>query len=69
MTNPNEGALVGPLAAAAVRAAEILCERTPGLEGDEHRHAVANYLTERLGEVLDGFDVAAYARWRRECVS
>lgn len=65
----RERPLVAPLAVAARRAAEILCERTPGLDDDEHREAVANYLTERLGDVLDGFDVIAYRDWREACVA
>lgn len=63
-SNPQEGPLVGPLAAAARRVAVLICERAEGLEGPEHRHAVANYLTERLGAVIDGFDARDYRRWR-----
>lgn len=68
-SNPQEGHLVGPLAAAAKRAAELICDATPGLEDDEHRHAVAAYFTERLGDVLDSFTVPDYTQWRRECLT
>lgn len=65
--DPREGALVGPLAAAARYAAGIWCQRAPGLDDDEHRAAVANYFTEQLGDVIDNFDVIDYARWRKAC--
>lgn len=65
--NGQERPLVGPLAAAAKHAAKVLCERVPGLEADEHRHGVENYLTERLGDVLDDFSVVDYRDWREQC--
>lgn len=64
----QEGPLVGPLAAAAKHAAPIVAGHY-GLHGEEHELAVANYLTEQLGEVIDSFDPIAYRDWRLACVA
>lgn len=63
--NPQEGHLVGPLYVAAKHAAPAICEQL-GL-GDEDRRAVVNYLTVRLGDVIDGFSIADYREWRDDC--
>lgn len=64
----KEQALVGPIAVLAEHVAGLAAERWPELDTDEHRLAVAHYLTERLGAVIDGFDPAEYETWRERCL-
>jgi hypothetical protein len=64
----GDGLIAGPLAVAARYAAPQLVAQH-GLDPDEHTEAVAHWLIGTLGEIIHGFDPAAYLRWREDCMS
>ena len=58
----GEGLIVGALGAAARLAARELVN-AHDLRDEWDEPAIASYLTERLGGVIDTFDPVSYATW------